>query len=265
METLTQACTQHSGAILVMLTTAFGFGLLLGYVLWNKYLDLSRQHSTEREEWRSKYVDRDSEYQTLELDHQKNVAEHRSLRNSHTSLEAENRGLNGELNFLRESAAKSQPARTGAAIIVPDDYYPVVGTVPKSEFEALRKRYDKLEVDYASSQTELAMLTKRLDAPRMETASAKTAAPAMVRDPQNSFQAPPGDVNTRSLPANVVALLHAKHIYDWPDLAALEPRDLQALLASENHAYVPAQLSAWIAQARRMIGDARPLAAPEEG
>ncbi len=258
MQDLAQACTQHSVAILVMLLTAFGFGLLLGYFLWNKYVALSTQHLTEREEWRNRYVDRDAEFQTLDLDHQKGVADLRKLRNEHTSLDAETRGLRGELNFLRQANAKPD----ASAKSIPDEFYPSIGSVSKADHEALQSRFESLKSQHASSLAELSMLNKRLEAPRAEAAFAKTVTNPAAISPALAFQVPTEGLAERQLPPALVTLLLGKHINDWSELADLEPSQLETLLSAEGHAYVPAQFRTWIAQARRIVGDSRPVAPP---
>lgn len=270
IESFAQACLQHTGAILVMLGTAFGFGLLLGYLLWHKYVDLSRQHSAEREEWREKYVSRDAAFQSLELEHHKTADDLRDLRGIHSDVDLEARSLRAELDLLRQ-AREDGSGGAPATERSPNDKYAAVGMVPKSELIALQRRYDALSVEHESRQAELAMLSKRRASIIVEEASAKTGdaytatptAAAAAPNISDSFVLPAGDTTERALSPAVIQLLHSRQVYDWADLAALEPNELQSLLASAEHYYVPAQFSAWIAQARRITGDERPINAQE--
>ncbi len=264
IQEVAQACTQHSVAILVMLGTAFGFGLLLGYFLWHKYVALAAQHSAEREEWREKYVSRDAAFQQLELEHRGTADDLNKLRDRHTEVDLEARSLRAELDTLRETAARG----LGSAPLAersPNDKYAAVGMVPKSELVALQKRYDALAVELESRDAELAMLSKRRATIIVEEASAKTsdaapdATPPAAPSLAESFVLPEGGPVERPLSPAVIELLRSRQVYDWADLAALEPSELQSLLASAEHYYVPAQFSVWIAQARRIVGDTRPV------
>ena len=265
IETITQACSQHSWAILTMLGTAFGFGRLLGYLLWNKYKQQVDDLSLDLANWKTKYSNKELAFANLTKDHDKLSGEFGALRGTYATLEDENlrirkdldeclssrQALELDLNSRLDNGINANLG-AGAAGFAAGVTGAAMGSNSISINEELQANYALLQQDYATAQEDIADLRAKLAACE---AKDNMLAPAEIT----------GDLVTSSKYAGVIAndnlqivegigpvmnrLLNEHGIKTWSDLGKTSPDAIKAILAEHGTRYQIINPDTWPKQA----------------